>query len=614
MADRLPLWERFQKWILGWGILAKLAVSVTILTALPAMGFWLAMGHHGTPWAPALVLLTWGLSMGLLLLIIRFHLIAPIRSLIRASEALKTGNYQAPIPKVTGDETGRLAEAFDRMRQELGGVIESFRRARQEWEMIFNSIHEEIFLIGREGTILRTNEAVARRLGRPLETLIGGPCSLVCPGELMGDGECPCRKIFAGQSVAPMEARDPKSGRILLFSMYPVKGNRGEVQAVAGVVDDLTTLKQAEAEASKRETLRLLGEMAAGVVHDVNNILTIVLGYTEKAKARAGDLREVREALELVEKAALVGGETIRRIATFARVQQGRRERVPIALHPLIEECVTLCRHKWQDQALLSGEEIEVVADLNLACRVLANAAELKEVFINLIFNAVDAMPDGGTLTVRCFQEGEWAVAEVRDTGVGMSEEVKRRAFDPFFTTKGEHGSGLGLAIVRTIVEQHAGRIEVESQAGRGTTVRVQLPITTQEPAEPQTSRQILPTPPVMILVVEDQEDIRELIRDTLRKERGIVMAVANVSNAMWLFERGSFSLVITDLAMPGGSGLDLVRAVRGRRPEVPVILVTGYADLLDEESARLPTAVISKPFTASELIQAVRFALRRSH
>jgi PAS domain S-box-containing protein len=614
MTDRLPVWERFQNWILGWGILAKLAVSVAILTALPAMGFWLAMGHHGTPLAPALVFLAWGLSMGLLLLIIRFHLIVPLRSLIRASEALKAGNYQAPIPKVTADETGRLAEAFDRMRQELGTAIESIRTARLEWEAIFNSIHEEVFLIGREGTILRANEAVSRRLGRPPESIVGGPCSLVCPGELMGGGDCPCRKIFAGESVAPMEVQDTGRGRILLFSMYPVRDKQGQVQAVAGVVDDLTTLKQAEAEASKRETLRLLGEMAAGVVHDVNNILTIVLGYAGKAKARVLGLPEVREILETVEKAALTGGETIRRIATFARVQQGRGEREPIALHALIEECATLCRHKWEDQALLSGEEIAVAIELRPAGRVLANAVEMKEVFINLIFNAVDAMPDGGTLTVRCFQEGEWAVAEVGDTGVGMSEEVKQRAFDPFFTTKGERGTGLGLTIVKTIVEKHGGQIEVEGQAGRGTTVRVRLPITTQEPVEAHSSRQILPTPPAMILVVEDQEDIRALIRDTLREEGGIVIAAGNVSNAMWLFERGSFSLVITDLAMPGGSGLDLVRAVKARRPEVPVIMVTGYADLLDEESARLPTAVISKPFTADELLQAVQSALRRGH
>ncbi len=611
MTDRLPLWERLQKWILGWGILAKLAVSVTILTALPAMGFWLAMGQRGTAWAYALVLLAWGLSMGLLLLIIRFHLIVPIRSLIRASEALKAGNYQAPIPKVTADETGRLAEAFDRMRQELGNVIESFRRARQEWEMIFNSIHEEVFLIGPEGAILRANEAVARRLGEPLESIVGGPCSLVCPGELMGDGECPCRKIFAGQSVAPIEARDPASGRILLFSTYPVKGNRGEVQAVAGVVDDLTALKQAEAEASKRETLRLLGEMAAGVVHDVNNLLTIILGYAERAKARVSGLPEVREILETVEKAALTGGETIRRIATFARVQKESGERAPVDLQALAEECVTLTRHKWEDQALLSGEEIAVVTELQPAGRVMANAAELKEVCINLIFNAVDAMPAGGTLIVRTFQDGEWAVAEGSDTGVGMSEEVEQRAFDPFFTTKGERGTGLGLTIVRTVVEKHGGRIEMETQAARGTTVRVRLPITTEVPVEARSHGNMLPTPPAMILVVEDQEDIRSLIRDTLREDGGIVVAAANLSDAIWLFERGSFSLVITDLAMPGGSGLDLVRAIRARRREVPVIMVTGYADLLDEESARLPTAVIRKPFTASELIQAVRSALR---
>lgn len=613
MAERSPVWDRPRAWILGWGIFPKLVLSIAILTALPVAAIWLTEREPEALWSfhRLLVLLVWGLALGLLILVVHRHLVIPLRGLLKAVEALGAGDYEVPLPKITLDETGRLAEAFDRMRQELSGVIESFREARLEWEAIFNSIQEEVFLIGSEGTILRANQAVALRLGESLETLIGRPCSLVCPGELMEGGICPCRKIFSGESVAPMEVEDRRRGRVLRFSMYPVMDKQGRVEAVAGVVQDLTLLKQAEVEASKRETLSLLGEMAAGVAHDVNNLLAIILGYTEQAKARVQGLPEVSEALETVEKSAMMGGEIIRRIAAFARIQQHHAAREPVALHALVEECVALSRHKWEEQPMKAGRVIRLAGEFGHAGRVLANAPELRVALLNLIFNAVDAMPKGGALSLRTFQKGEWAVVEVGDTGAGMSEDVKRRAFDPFFTTKGEQGTGLGLSIVRNVVDQHEGKIEVESSPDHGTTFRIRLPITAQEPEESRAAQSILPIPPAMVLVVEDQKPIRTLLGRTLKEAGCIVVEAATGSEALWLFDRGAFNLVITDLAMPEGSGLDLMKAVRARRSGVPIILVTGYADLLDEESAHLPTAIVRKPFTTDEVIQAVRSALR---
>lgn len=613
MTERSPVLDRPRAWTLGWGILPKLVLSIAILTALPVAAIWLTEREPEALWSlhRLLVLLAWGLALGLLILIVHRHLVIPLRDLLKAVEALGAGDYEVPLPKTTLDETGRLTRAFERMREEIRSATEK-HRALQVCETVFNAIEEELFVVSPSFLVLRANQAVARRAGKHAEALIGVPCHHICPaGGLYAAGECPGRKVIADQPCAPVEVRDPRSGRASHLSVYPIKNEQGELWAHVEVVHDITALKQAEVEASKRETLRLLGEMAAGVAHDVNNLLAIILGYTEQAKARVQGLPEVSEALETVEKSAMMGGEIIRRIAAFARIQQHHAAREPVALHALVEECVALSRHKWEEQPMKAGGVIRLAGEFGHAGRVLANAPELRVALLNLIFNAVDAMPKGGALSLRTFQKGEWAVVEVADTGAGMSEEVKHRAFDPFFTTKGERGTGLGLSIVRNVVDQHEGKIEVESSPDHGTTFRIRLPITAQEPEESRTARSILPIPPAMVLVVEDQKPIRTLLGRTLKEAGCIVVEAATGSEALWLFDRGAFNLVITDLAMPEGSGLDLMKAVRARRSGVPIILVTGYADLLDEESAHLPTAIVRKPFTTDEVIQAVRSALR---
>jgi CheY-like chemotaxis protein len=287
---------------------------------------------------------------------------------------------------------------------------------------------------------------------------------------------------------------------------------------------------------------------------------------------------------------------------------------LPVALHALVEECVTLSRHKVQDEALKSGSVVQVVTALEPAGAVWGNAAELSEVILNLIFNAVDAMPAGGTLTLRTCSEGESAVIEITDTGAGMSDEVKGRAFDPFFTTRGSRGTGLGLTIVKTIVEGHGGRLRIESVQDQGTTARIWLPTTNEEPIS-VTNLPLVPfSLPALILIAEDEEEIRAVLREILRREGHMVLEAATGREALRLFEHTLIDLIVTDLAMPERSGIELSKVVRARRPDLPIIMVTGYAETLDEESARLVTSVVPKPFTGEQLLHAVRSALSRRH
>ncbi len=373
----------------------------------------------------------------------------------------------------------------------------------------------------------------------------------------------------------------------------------------------VTETSRAREAAIRRESLRLLGEIAAGVAHDLNNLCAVVVGYASLAKKRAGDPLEVERSLGFIMEAALTGGETIKRIATFGRLRQPSEERAPVEIHSLLQDVLALSRPRWRDDALERGVEISVETELAPVPPLSANESEMKEVFFNLILNAVDAMPSGGTLTLRTYRDDRWAVAEVADTGVGMSEEVQARAFDPFFTTKEEKGTGLGLAIAHTVVEAHGGRIGIESRPGQGTIVRVRLPIGEAQALTPAVAPLLSPGA-LTVLVVEDQPDVRRLMVQMLEGEGHAVRIAASGDEGLARAAEGGVDLVMTDLAMPGLSGLDLARQIRKRYSGLPVVLVTGYADLIDESARRSVDAVLRKPFTPNQLLQAINEAAWR--
>jgi CheY-like chemotaxis protein/anti-sigma regulatory factor (Ser/Thr protein kinase) len=257
--------------------------------------------------------------------------------------------------------------------------------------------------------------------------------------------------------------------------------------------------------------------------------------------------------------------------------------------------------------------EIGVETDLAPSLpRVAGDPAELREAFTNLVLNAVDAMPEGGTLTLRtALAEGERVLVEVRDTGTGIPEHIREKIFDPFFTTKGPKGTGLGLSMAYGILQRHSGRITVESEEGRGTVFRLVFPATTSEPAAEGAP---LPAPPagtpatLRCLVVDDEEEVAEVVSDILTTAGHTTVVARSGQEGVERLAGERFDVVFTDLAMPGLTGWQVARAVKDRAPEVPVVLMSGFGVEVAPEDLRTHGVdlVLAKPLQIHEVMQAL--------
>ncbi len=393
-----------------------------------------------------------------------------------------------------------------------------------------------------------------------------------------------------------------------------------------------TQLNEAQDGLVRSEKLRALGEMASGVAHDFNNVLGAILARTQLLRAAATD-PALAEELGIVERAALDGAATVRRLQDFTRVRTDRTSQ-PVNLAQVVEDCLSLTRGRWRDEAARAGQRFELVTQLLPVPPVAGQASELREALTNVILNALDAMPSGGSLTLstRVDAEAGEVVIEVRDTGHGMTEEVRARIFDPFFTTKGVRGVGLGLSVVYGIVQRHGGRIEIESSPGAGTLMRIVLPAmaeedvllagerTRAEDGERALLAELRPggagAPALRVLVIDDEPSVRSLLRDLLRAAGHEAVEAPNGRDGIERIARGeTFDVVLTDLGMPDLSGWDVARAVAERPDPPPVILVTGWGIQLDDRtlSASRVAAVVAKPFTLEDVLGALERVTRKA-
>ena len=373
----------------------------------------------------------------------------------------------------------------------------------------------------------------------------------------------------------------------------------------------LEQIRNTQEQVVKQERLRALGMMAGGIAHDFNNALTMMLGYGELMlpwfKKNAPEVKE-HTYLKHIVAAAQDATHVVSRLRDFYRPADADELRAPLEVNTLCEQAIAFTTPKWKGKARANGATIEVGTDFTEVPQVLASAPELRESLTNLIFNAVDAMPAGGSITVATRADGPNVRIEVRDTGTGMTEAEAARCLEPFFTTKGEHGTGLGLAVVYGIIQRHGGTIEIASEKGKGTTFSLILPATDQKAAASDTDEQSAVNRTLNVLVVDDQEIICELIAAYLSADGHEAAMVWDSTEALARFEAGNFDLVITDQSMPGMSGEQLARKIKERRPGTHVIMLTGFGDdlLTDGKAPEGIDRILSKPVSSDELRRAI--------
>ncbi|HEX7955702.1 MAG TPA: ATP-binding protein [Pyrinomonadaceae bacterium] len=367
------------------------------------------------------------------------------------------------------------------------------------------------------------------------------------------------------------------------------------------------------------EKLSAVGSLASGVAHDFNNCLAVIRGRAELMLKQTADPK-VRRGLELIVQSARDGAKTVKRIQDFARQRQDR-DFETVSVDRLLSDVSEITRPRWKDEAEAAGAQINFAVSNRSGAHVLGDASELRDVLVNMVFNAVDAMPGGGRLTLAAEQRDEKVVVTVEDTGCGMSPEVRSRVFDPYFTTKGVEGIGLGLSVSYGVIRRHGGTIRVESEVGRGSTFRIVLPLVASAglspggegaAGAPDASNQRCRM--TRILVVDDEEPVRALLCDILEDEGVEVTLAANGAEALARFEPGKFDAVLTDIGMPGMNGWELLRRISERDQQVPLAVITGWGELVSthEEKAARVEWVLTKPFSLSQICEIAQEITRR--
>jgi signal transduction histidine kinase/ActR/RegA family two-component response regulator len=372
-------------------------------------------------------------------------------------------------------------------------------------------------------------------------------------------------------------------------------------------------LRQSQQTALQQERLRALGQMASGIAHDINNAISPVALYTESLLEREPNLSErTRSYLVTIQRAIEDVAETVARMREFYRPREPQIVLGRIHINRSVQQIIELTRARWSDVAQQRGIMIELRTELADDLPELIGAeSEVRDALTNLIFNAVDAMPNGGILTLRTSLVGSQRVClEVSDTGLGMGEETRRRCLEPFYTTKGERGTGLGLAMVYGMIQRHSAELEIDSELGKGTTMRLiftlSLPDTAASGLVPVL---VPPQSPLRILLVDDDPILLQSLRDTLEGDGHSITAASGGQAGIDAFTAAvagatPFDVVVTDLGMPYVDGRKVAAKVRAVSPTVPIVMLTGWGQRLvaDDEVPPHVDRVLNKPPRLAEL------------
>ena len=370
----------------------------------------------------------------------------------------------------------------------------------------------------------------------------------------------------------------------------------------------LAQIKEMQQQIIQQERLRALGEMASGIAHDFNNSLTPILGFSDLLLNRPDylcDQNRIRHYLDLIRSCATDAAQVVAHLREFYRDRKNDEQLELCQLNELITETISITRPKWRDQAQAQGIAIAIELDLQQQMPLtVVSKSEIREALTNLIFNAVDAMPEGGVLKFSTLAVNDELILTISDSGTGMDNETCRRCIEPFFSTKGQHGTGLGLAMVYGIVQRHNGHIQINSLPGTGTSFLLHLPLTTQLPT-PSIDEEIISTGPSLhILIAEDEAGVREVVTEYLEALGHRVEAAVNGRDALEKFTPGKFDLLITDRAMPEMSGDQLADAIKEAQPQLPVIMLTGFGMIMasGNDQPKNVDIVLSKPLTLQKL------------
>ena len=424
-------------------------------------------------------------------------------------------------------------------------------------------------------------------------------------------------------SILPLRDETQQVVGLLLLSFEVTE----LVQARQEAETALAEVQAAQTQMVQMEKMRAVGELASGVAHDLNNALMAVLGYTELAEESLDDPEVLQSSLSVIKKSASDASSTVKRLQNFAR-QRATAHGERTDVNQVVSDVLQMTRPRWRDEAQRQGRHYAIETHFSELPTLLAEESGLREVLINILHNAMDAMPTGGTLTLAtrlaAGADGEEIQIEIGDTGKGMTPEVAARIFDPFFTTRGIEGTGLGLAVSWTIIQRHGGHISVDSAPGAGTRFTLRLPLSAlkeevreQGTGNREQGRAEKKGTGARILVVDDEPVVASILTSILTRRGYAVTAVNDAKEALRRLRapEAGFQLLLTDHGMPGMTGLELLAEVRRNGPKIPVVMLTGWGETLlqNHSPEERPDALLGKPINQADLLEEIGKALNKN-
>lgn len=497
---------------------------------------------------------------------------------------------------------------FEIAGQHLATIIDNVRSEERYRAVVENAL-DGVLVMGEGYQLTYINERLAELLGYLREELIGKDFMDFLDEEsrrLMGE------RLIQGQRGEEVPSRYElkvlrKDGEVrhVEVSSTMINGSEGAISKIA-FLKDVTEKRKMEEQLLQAEKLRAVGEMASGVAHDFNNALAIILGNTQLLLYGVKD-EETREALKTIEKVAKDSAHTVSRLQEFTK-SKTTQKLFKMDINAILKDAMEITKPKWKDGAQGMGIHIKMVPHFGKVPHAAGNVSELREVIINMIFNAVEAMPKGGRIEIRTFRKKEKVYIEISDTGMGMTDEVRQKVFEPFFTTKPYSNTGLGLSMAYGIIQRFGGKIEVQSEQEKGTVFTISLPIGKEGKEETDHFPILKKGREARVLVIDDEENVRNVLMRSLSQVNHQVMTAPNGEEGLKLFREKKFDIVLTDLGMPNMSGWEVCKAIKEMSPNTPVGMITGWGMEIDS-SKKMESRidfVISKPFDLNQILNQV--------